>query len=48
MKRHKGKVIGRDSVETYGEVIRRGSVETYGEMIERASGETYRGGDRKG
>ena len=32
MKRHTGKVIGRDSVDTYGEVIGRGSGETYGEV----------------
>ena len=30
MKRHTGKVIGRDSVETYGEVIGRGNGGTYG------------------
>ena len=29
MKRHKGKVIGRDSVETYREVTGRVSVATY-------------------
>ena len=35
VKRHKGKVIGRDSVETYGEVIGRGSEETYGEGVRK-------------
>ena len=33
MERHKGKVIGRGSVEAYREVIGRGSVETYGKLI---------------
>ena len=47
MKRHTGKVIGWDSVETYGEVIGRVSEETYGEVIGRSCVD-IRSGDRKG